>query len=147
MLIKVQSHTILGSKEQRGLTQMSLDVLFKSIGENIRRPDHPDLPTDLNLLSSLQANDSSEAQIYAASTFLDSVYGDDHRGRFSRAQTPMTAGVSRAQTPMVRNPSYELPGSFPVFSYPVVDRPSSLCPPAPTLRETRTHPCSPTARV
>ena len=110
---------------------MSLDVLFKSIGENIRRPDHPDLPTDLNLLSSLQANDSSEAQIYAASTFLDSVYGDDHRGRFSRAQTPMTAGVSRAQTPMVRNPSYELPGSFPVFSYPVVDRPSSLCPPAP----------------
>ncbi|KAK5035521.1 hypothetical protein LTS07_002960 [Exophiala sideris] len=99
-----KSHTILGSKSQRGLTQMTLDVLFRSIGQNIRRP----LPTDTALLSSIQASDVSEAQIQSATTFLESVYGDSDRGRLSRAQTPM----SRAQTPMmVGNP--ELPGSFP----------------------------------
>ncbi|KAK5208869.1 hypothetical protein LTR41_005266 [Exophiala xenobiotica] len=107
-----KSHTILGSKSQRGLTQMTLDVLFRSIGANIRRPHHPDLPTDTMLLSSLQASDVSEAQILSATTFLESIYGDgDHRGRLSRAQTPM----SRAQTPMmVRGPqASEPPGSFP----------------------------------
>jgi hypothetical protein len=105
-----QSHTILGSKSQRGLTQMSLDVLFRSIGTNIRRPDIQDPFIDgANLLYSLQASDPSEAQIMAASTFLESTYGDGDRARLSRAQTPM----SRAQTPMVRNFHVELPGSFP----------------------------------
>ena len=33
-----KSHTILGSRSQRGLTQMSLDILFRSTGQNIRRP-------------------------------------------------------------------------------------------------------------
>ena len=93
---------------------MTLDVLFRSIGTNIRRPDHPDLPTDLTLLSSLQSTDPSEAQIISATTFLDLVYGDEHKGRFSRAQTPMVTGSSRAQTPMtVWHPKHELPGSFP----------------------------------
>ncbi len=106
-----QSHTILGSKSQRGLTQMTLDVLFRSIGANIRRPHHPDLPTDTMLLSSLQASDVSEAQILSATTFLESIYGDSDRGRLSRAQTPM----SRAQTPMmVGDHKSELPGSFPI---------------------------------
>ncbi|KAL2436560.1 Kinesin-like motor protein 9 [Exophiala dermatitidis] len=92
-----KSHTILGSKSQRGLTQMTLDVLFRSIAEKIRRPHHPDLPTDTELLSSLQASDPSEAQILSATTFLDSVFSDGDRARLSRAQTPM----SRAQTPMM----------------------------------------------
>ncbi|KIX99805.1 uncharacterized protein Z520_04441 [Fonsecaea multimorphosa CBS 102226] len=106
-----KSHTILGSKSQRGLTQMTLDVLFKSIGEHIRRPHHPDLPTDTSLLSSLQGSDPTEAQIWSATTFLESIYSDGDRARLSRAQTPM----SRAQTPMMvgidRN---GLPSSFPV---------------------------------
>lgn len=89
---------------------MSLDILFRSIGSNIRRPYHPDLPNDTDLLYALQASDPSEAQIIAATTFLESTYGDGDRARLSRAQTPM----SRAQTPMmVRNPDPELPGSFP----------------------------------
>jgi Kinesin motor domain len=88
---------------------MSLDILFRSIGQNIRRPHHPDLPNYTDLLYALQASDASEAQIMSATTFLESIYGEGDRARMSRAQTPM----SRAQTPMmVRNP--ELPGSFPV---------------------------------
>ena len=88
---------------------MSLDILFRSIGFNIRRPFHPDLPNDTDLIHSLQCSDASEAQIMAAKTFLDSIYGDGDRARMSRAQTPM----SRGQTPMmVRSP--EPPGSFPL---------------------------------
>lgn len=87
---------------------MTLDVLFRSIGEHIRRPHHPDLPTDTTLLSSLQGCDASEAQILSATTFLESIYSDGDRARLSRAQTPM----SRAQTPMmVGNSKHELPGS------------------------------------
>jgi hypothetical protein len=85
---------------------MTLDVMFRSIGQHIRRPDHPELPTDLGLLSSLQASDPSEAQIVSATTFLESIYGDGDRARLSRAQTPM----SRGQTPMMVG---KLPGSFP----------------------------------
>lgn len=93
---------------------MTLDVLFRSISQNIRRPDHPDLPTDTNLLRSLQASDPSEAQIIAASSFLEGIYGEAEKGRSSRAQTPMVAGGSRAQTPlMVGTPSQKIPGSFP----------------------------------
>ncbi|KIW66221.1 hypothetical protein PV04_08421 [Phialophora macrospora] len=110
-----KSHTILGSRSERGLTQMTLDVLFRSIGEHIRRPHHPDLPTDTALLSSLQASDPSEAQILSATSFLESTYGDGDRARLSRAQTPM----SRAQTPMesighsTRRQPLPRPSTFP----------------------------------
>ena len=88
---------------------MALDVLFQSIGQNIRRPNHTDLPTNNTLISSLQMSDPSEAHIQSATAFLESMYGDSDRARLSRAQTPM----SRAQTPMMVNKSVELPGSFP----------------------------------
>lgn len=95
---------------------MSLDVLFRSIGSNIRAPSHSD-PT---LLSSLQASDPSEARIQGATAFLDSIYTDSDRARLSRAQTPM----SRAQTPlMVRNDPTELPGSYPSTPPPFPDNP------------------------
>jgi hypothetical protein len=82
---------------------MSLDVLFRSIGSQIRQPDS-------NLISSLQSSDASEAQLLSASTFLEQTYDSGERGRLSRAQTPM----SRGQTPMVRlTLDHELPGSFP----------------------------------
>ncbi|KPI35893.1 uncharacterized protein AB675_10490 [Cyphellophora attinorum] len=96
-----KSHTILGSKSQRGLTQMTLDVLFNSLGHNVRRP------TDSHLISSIQATDASEAQIQSATTFLESIYGDSDRSRISR--TPM----SRAQTPMTVNSPIAPPGAFP----------------------------------
>jgi hypothetical protein len=117
-LTAAQSHTILGSKSQRGLTQMTLDVVFNSIAGNIRRPHHPELPTDNTLLSSLQASDPSEAQILSATTFLESIYGDGDRARLSRAQTPM----SRAQTPMVCT---ELPKFPPISTAGPDDGPSS----------------------
>ena len=84
---------------------MSLDVLFRSIGPQLRE-------TDDSLISSLQSSDPSEAQILSASSFLESTYDSGDRGRLSRAQTPM----SRGQTPMVRSTLgsiAELPGSFP----------------------------------
>ncbi|KAE8350644.1 P-loop containing nucleoside triphosphate hydrolase protein [Aspergillus coremiiformis] len=92
-----KSHTILGSKTQRGLTQMSLDLIFKSLASTIKPPDNSINPL---LLSSVAASDQSESQIFAAQAFLEAVYGDQSadRGRNSRAQTPMSS--SRAQTPL-----------------------------------------------
>lgn len=81
---------------------MMLDVLFRSLGPTIRNAD---AQVDPVLLSSLAATDASEAQLFSAAAFLESIYGDPsgERGRNSRAQTPM----SRAQTPMtVWNPSH-----------------------------------------
>ena len=81
-----KSHTILGSKSQRGLTQLTLDVLFRSIGDNIA-----DCAASPSLEASISASDTSEATIYNASAFLDSVYGDANGpSRYSsRAPTPM----------------------------------------------------------
>ena len=111
----LQSHTILGTKTQRGLTQMTLDVLFRSIGHNLRRACDSDQPLDLQLLNSLQTSDPSEAQIIPATTFLDSIFSSDgDRARFSRAQTPMAGIASRAQSPFTVCPPCDLPGSFPM---------------------------------
>ncbi|CAK7231008.1 hypothetical protein SBRCBS47491_007786 [Sporothrix bragantina] len=81
-----KSHTILGSRSQRGLTQLTLDVLFRSIGNNIA-----DCSISSSLEASIGASDTSEATIYTASTFLDSVYADaSGPSRYSsRAPTPM----------------------------------------------------------
>jgi len=110
-----QSHTILGTKSQRGLTQMSLDVLYRSIGSKIRGPCHPELPMDTQLLESLQASDPTDANIIAVTTFLENVYSDGDRARFSRAQTPMAGIGSRAQTPLMVRPLSAVPG-FPFLS-------------------------------
>ncbi|KAL4817976.1 P-loop containing nucleoside triphosphate hydrolase protein [Aspergillus spinulosporus] len=90
-----KSHTILGSKTQRGITQMSLDVIFKSLASTIKPPDNSIPPY---LLASVSASDASESQMFTAQTFLEAVYGEPDRGRNSRAQTPMS--TTRAHTPM-----------------------------------------------
>ncbi|PLB53200.1 kinesin family protein [Aspergillus steynii IBT 23096] len=91
-----KSHTILGSKTQKGLTQMSLDVIFKSLESTIKPPDNSINPL---LLSTVSASDPCESQMFTAQSFLEAVYGDPaDRGRNSRAQTPMSSG--RANTPM-----------------------------------------------
>ena len=83
-----QSHTILGSKSQRGLTQLSLDLLYRSLGSETLHPTG-----EPSLISSLVAADASEAQVLPASSFLDAVYGDyTHERGASRAPTPMTVG-------------------------------------------------------
>ena len=89
-----QSHTILGSRAQRGLTQLSLDLLYRSLATKILHPDQSP-----SLVASLSATDPSEAQILSARSFLDSVYGDA-----LQSQAP-----SRAQTPMVGNFSHSNP--------------------------------------
>ncbi|EKV08647.1 Kinesin family protein [Penicillium digitatum PHI26] len=94
-----QSHTILGSKTERGMTQMALDVIFRSLESTTKTDDGSITPV---MLASLAAADASEAQLFSAKTFLDAVYGEP-TGRASRAQTPMSP--SRANTPlMVRSP-------------------------------------------
>ena len=97
-----QSHTILGSKSQRGLTQMALDVIFRSLEPTLKTEDGSISPM---MLASLAASDTSEAQLFSAQTFLDAVYGDPNgdRGHNSRAQTPISP--SRSHTPLtVRSP-------------------------------------------
>lgn len=74
---------------------MSIDVLFRSLADTVRSADNFEDPS---LLPSLSAADSSEAQLFSARNFIDSIYSDpSERSRASRAQTPM----SRAQTPML----------------------------------------------
>ncbi|KAI1179345.1 P-loop containing nucleoside triphosphate hydrolase protein [Nemania sp. FL0916] len=100
-----KTHTMLGCRSQRGLTQMALDVLFRSIESNII--DYYDAPASFD--ASIRASDASEANIYPASAFLESMFGD--------ATAPSRA-ASRAGTPMIVRPSHptphlQVPGQFP----------------------------------
>ncbi|KAF2225549.1 kinesin family protein-like protein [Elsinoe ampelina] len=91
-----KSHTILGSKSQRGLTQMSLDVLFQSLGSQIADTSEHD-----EVLQSICISDVSEAQLMLASTFLELTYGD------GLASTRASRAMSRGATPM-------MVGAFPI---------------------------------
>ncbi|KAJ5644989.1 hypothetical protein N7507_011000 [Penicillium longicatenatum] len=93
-LLELQSHTILGSKSQRGITQMALDVIYRSLQPTLKTDDGSITPM---MLASLAGSDTSEAQIFSAQAFLEAVYGEPTGGRNSRQQTPMSP--SRAQTP------------------------------------------------
>ncbi|KAI8288304.1 hypothetical protein K4K60_011228 [Colletotrichum sp. SAR11_57] len=88
-----KSHTILGSRTQRGMTQLALDVVFRSIGSNMY--DSPSLE------GSLQAADVSDATIMSAPYFLETVFSDfgSSRGGGSRAGTPMMGEHHPPQTP------------------------------------------------
>ncbi|KAJ8132282.1 hypothetical protein O1611_g1342 [Lasiodiplodia mahajangana] len=99
-----KTHTMLGCRNQRGLTQLALDVVFRSIQSNI-----VDYDSNPALEASIRSSDASEANIYPASTFLESIFGD--------VTAPSRAG-SRATTPMIVRPppvnSYpSSPGKFP----------------------------------
>lgn len=90
----------MGSKSQRGLTQMAFEVLFRSLGSRTLHPS-----TTSTLIPSLAAADASEAQILSASSFLDGVYGDGIAERIaSRAPTPMTVGRAPALVPTSPTP-------------------------------------------
>jgi hypothetical protein len=89
MLMPFKSHTILGTKSQRGLVQMSLDVLYQTCEEQLVQSIY-----GAPAFSSLAKADVSEANMFTATAYLDSLYGDNQSERFpSRAQTP--AAVSR----------------------------------------------------
>lgn len=90
LLTLVQSHTILGTKSQRGLVQMSLDTIFQTCGDQLVQSFY-----GAPAFSSLANADVSEAHMYTATAFLDSLYGDNQSERFSsRAQTPMPVSSS-----------------------------------------------------
>jgi hypothetical protein len=65
---------------------MALDILFQSTDTQLVQPTYGS-----SVFPSLAAADVSEAQLFPAATFLDSLYGDNQseRGFNSRAQTPM----------------------------------------------------------
>jgi hypothetical protein len=88
-----QTHTILGSKSQRGLTQLALDVIFRSIGQNILNCD-----SNPSFENSIVASDPSEAAVFSSSTFLDSVYAEAPAAfrASSRAPTPMIVRLSQS---------------------------------------------------
>ena len=83
-----QSHTILGSKSQRGLTQLALDLLFRSLHGQILRATE-----STSLVPSLVVADVSEAYIIPTSGFLDGLYYEGGQERSNlRAPTPMMVG-------------------------------------------------------
>ncbi|KAG9248010.1 kinesin family protein-like protein [Calycina marina] len=89
-----KSHTILGSRSQRGLTQLALEVLFRSIQPSILDPSK-----NHSLHATIAASDASEAQVMSAPMYLETMYGDTTQSRASsRAPTPMvvrsTSGAS-----------------------------------------------------
>lgn len=68
------------------MTQLSLDLIFRSIGNNIADAD-----SNATLEDSIKASDASEANISSAPNFIDAVYAD-HAG-LSRAPTPQAVRV------------------------------------------------------
>ncbi|KAH9903956.1 P-loop containing nucleoside triphosphate hydrolase protein [Xylariomycetidae sp. FL2044] len=91
-----KTHTMLGSRSQRGLTQLALDVIFRSIDTNIA-----DCEASPTLEASLRSSDASEASLYSASSFLETVYGDvaGSSRAGSRAATPMMGEYPPPPTP------------------------------------------------
>lgn len=68
---------------------MALDVLFQSTGDQLVQSFY-----GAPAFTSLAAADVSEAHIFTATAFLDSMYGDNQsEARFSRAQTPMAVST------------------------------------------------------
>ncbi|KAF2735080.1 kinesin [Polyplosphaeria fusca] len=104
-----KSHTILGTKSQRGLAQMTLDVLFKSTSTQLVQSFY-----GAPAFSSLAAADVSEAHMFTATAYLDSLYGDNQSERYpSRAQTPMPDCSSFITNPTSRSKNIPRPSALP----------------------------------
>ncbi|KAK6958426.1 hypothetical protein Daesc_001226 [Daldinia eschscholtzii] len=105
-----KTHTMLGSRSQRGLTQLALDVLFRSIESNI-----VDCETTPTLETSIRSSDASEAAICSASAFIETMYTDFSSSRGgSRATTPMIVGPpNNPDQPATHITTPLLPGCFP----------------------------------
>lgn len=61
---------------------MTLEVLFRNLEYSLVHPD--------TTLGELAATDASEAQLFIASEYLESIYGDGNSCASSRAQTPLS---------------------------------------------------------
>ncbi|EGP90723.1 uncharacterized protein MYCGRDRAFT_98983 [Zymoseptoria tritici IPO323] len=100
-----KSHTILGSRSQRGLTQLTLDLLFTHT-----EPHLVDADSSEAIFSSLCHADVSESQLCSATHFLDGAFdGNTTNSRMSRAPTPaMHQRSSHAQISPSRSPFSQL---------------------------------------
>ncbi|KAF4122253.1 KISc [Geosmithia morbida] len=103
-----KTHTILGSKTQRGLAQMSLDVLFQSIGPNML--DSYDVAASTE---SLQSCDPSEASLVPAVHFLEAACADSLHGSRSRAPTPMIGESIGRMSPAPTRRNMQRPSTLP----------------------------------
>ncbi|KAI0850633.1 kinesin [Daldinia vernicosa] len=105
-----KTHTMLGSRSQRGLTQLALDVVFRSVESNI-----VDCESSPALETSIRSSDASEAAICSAPAFIDTMYTDFSSSRGgSRATTPMIVGPPSVPIqPPTRIPTPLPPGCFP----------------------------------
>ncbi|KAK6715902.1 hypothetical protein SNK04_006855 [Fusarium graminearum] len=103
-----KTHTILGSKSQRGMTQLAMDVLFRSIGENMM--DGNDIFTAQD---SLQECDGAESSLTIASHFLSPSFRDSVASRApSRAATP-GLGERNIMSPPPPRRATARPSTFP----------------------------------
>ncbi|WXC47064.1 hypothetical protein QX201_006784 [Fusarium graminearum] len=103
-----KTHTILGSKSQRGMTQLAMDVLFRSIGENMI--DGNDIFTAQD---SLQECDGAESSLTIASHFLSPSFRDSVASRApSRAATP-GLGERNIMSPPPPRRATARPSTFP----------------------------------
>ncbi|KAH7131589.1 P-loop containing nucleoside triphosphate hydrolase protein [Dactylonectria estremocensis] len=89
-----KTHTILGSKSQRGLTQLAMDVVFQSIGDNML-----DSHALYAAQDSLQACDASESPLTTAAQFFDAGEHTTASRAGSRAATPMIGDYSVLSPP------------------------------------------------
>ncbi|KAI7271111.1 P-loop containing nucleoside triphosphate hydrolase protein [Hortaea werneckii] len=107
-----KSHTILGSKSQRGITQLALDVLYRHTAPTLVDADYSP-----SAFSSLCQADVSEGHLLTASNFLDSIYyGGDVS--YSRAATPgMETSFMSMPTGLRRN----IPRVSNLANHPPVD--------------------------
>jgi hypothetical protein len=91
---------------------MSLDVLFQSCEEQLVQSFY-----GAPAFTSLAAADVSEAHMFTATAFLDSLYGDNQSERFpSRAQTPMPVSLESPVLSLV-----------PVIAWPTAISFSRIC--------------------
>lgn len=101
-----KTYTMFGSRSQRGLIQLILDVLFRSISKNMYLDT-----VDKSLHASVAAADSSEAQIISAQNFLETIYPDltNASRAGSRAQTPISRESNFSTTPRRILPQSSMP--------------------------------------
>ncbi|KAK4163157.1 P-loop containing nucleoside triphosphate hydrolase protein [Cladorrhinum sp. PSN259] len=100
-----KTHTILGSRTQRGMIQLALDVIFRSLGEDLL-----DCTSHPTLEQSITNSDASEAIILAASAFIDAVYADAPPAP-AVAPTFFKSSSNRAPTPLLSEPAGPTPSS------------------------------------
>ncbi|KAK3996202.1 P-loop containing nucleoside triphosphate hydrolase protein [Cladorrhinum sp. PSN332] len=110
-----KTHTILGSRTQRGMIQLALDIIYRSLGDNLL-----DCTLHPTLEQSISNSDPSEGIVHAASAFIDAVYADAPP---APALTPSSFKSSfRAPTPMLS----EYLGPTPAPSSRRLHRPSAF---------------------